>query len=86
MSKKYFIDIFRSADEDYEARDEWKNLSLEEVMLVLENVEFEEGAIYCLSEQGGEEDVARWTFDDQSVIECYIAYLHYKEEFDIIND
>ena len=86
MSKKYFIDIFRSADEDYEARDEWKSLSLEEVVLVLDNVDFEEGAIYCLSEQGGEEDVARWTYDDMSVIDCYITYLHMKEVFDLKND
>lgn len=86
MSKKYFIDIFRSADEDYEAREEWKSLSLEEVVLVLDNVDFEEGAIYCLSEQGGEEDVARWTYDDMSVIEHYIEYLHYKQQFDFEND
>lgn len=86
MSKKYFIDIFRSADEDYEARDEWKSLSLEEVVLVLDNVDFEEGAIYCLSEQGGEEDVARWTKDNQATVECYVAYLILKEEFDSEND
>lgn len=86
MSKKYFIDIFRSADEDYEARDEWKSLSLEEVVLVLDNVDFEEGAIYCLSEQGGEEDVARWTSDDMSVIDCYITYLNMKEIFDLENE
>jgi len=86
MSKKYFIDIFRSADEDYEARDEWKSLSLEEVVLVLDNVDFEEGAIYCLSEQGGEEDVARWNSYDKSVINAYLTYLSYKEQFDFEND
>lgn len=84
MTTKYFIDIFRN--DDYESRTEWQSLTFNEVILVLENIDFEEDAIYCLSEQGGEEDVARWTYDDLSVIDSYITYIKQKNRFDLEND
>lgn len=81
MTNKYFID-FVDGEGEYEAPHEWTNLTFDQVVQVLDNYEFDEGTIYALSEQGGEEDVASWTYNDRSLVEAYLDYLVMRDEFD----
>ena len=82
----YFIDRYNVETGDHEEVDHWKHLNIEDVHLVIEHHEFEEGFIYCLSETHGEEDIARWTFDNQTLINSYLEYLTEKDIFSNIHD
>jgi len=82
----YFIDQYNRETYAFEEVDHWKNLHINDVEMILEHTDFEEGFIYCLSEEDGEEDIARWTHDDQALINAWLEYQTEKSIFSNVHD
>lgn len=82
----YYIDRYNIEAGDHEEIEHWKNLDFDQVNLVLEHTDFEEGYIYCLCEYHGPEDVARWTSTDQALINAWLEYETEKSIFSNIHD